>query len=1522
MTYEAYDASSAQKRLYLIDRMRGDSILYNVPTAWLIEGRLDVLRLQGAVKKLIRRHETLRTSFASKDGEVLQKVHEHLPFQLTCRKIEAISTGDIDTIIDDFVRPFDLEQIPLWRMELVRLGPGKHLLVFDFHHIIADGAAMWVVVNDLMVFYNGEELPELEYQYVDFTMWQNEQLEGDKIKRQGEYWLKVFEGELPVLEMPMDFPRARVPGIGGHTIDFEMGRELTAGVHQLAVKYNTTLYAVLLALYTILLSRFTGQEDIVVGTPVAGRSHREFDPIIGMFVNTLAIRDIPAGDKVFTLFLEEVSKNVFAAFENQDYPYEMLVEKLFPLRHPDRNPLFDAMFASQNVLQSMGNANREQGDLKLIPYPVKEKIAKFEVTLITFEQGERIGFQLQYRTSLFRRDTMERFVRRFIQLTEAVTVNPTVKISGIEIILEEEKDLLLHTFNTTEREYPADKTVPQLFDRQVNRTPDHIAVVGLSCRLTHRTHRTYRTYKKLNEESDRLAHYLHGQGVAADDLVGLMVERSLEMIIGILGILKAGAAYVPLNPKAPPDRNRYLLAECRAGFLVSGVSEVSEVSGNSKVIDLGEIIGPIGPIGPIKPILPTHLCYVIFTSGSTGSPKGVPITHGNLSPLLHWGYRHLGLGSNDRFIQTPPYYFDWSVWEIVMALTTGAGLYMVSEELLLNPGACIAFMNQTDITVLHMTPSQYRYFLKAGVRPRTLKYLFIGAEKLDLDLVRWSFESVREDCRLFNMYGPTECTIIAAVLEINRQEVEKYKYLSSIPIGVPVGNTNLLVLDKYMNICPVNVPGELYITGDGKAGGYLNNLELTAEKFVISHLSLVNSKSLVISHQSLVNDNSTNDQCPMTNDLLYRTGDRVRWLPDGTVEFLGRIDQQVKIRGLRIEPGEIEARLLKHRLIKEAVVIDRQSESGEKYLCAYIVSKEAFDLSELHAYLSGGLPDYMIPSFFVEVETIPLTPNGKVARGALPVPGVRVGEAFAAPADEIERRMTETWAEVLGIKKEVIDVNANFFQLGGHSLTAAALAAKLHKTFDVEVPLKEIFLTPTIRGLAGCIKQTGKEQFLSIQPREKKEYYPLSPSQERLFTVHQLNKQDTTFNIPTVLVVEGDIDEERFETTFKKLMRRHESFRTCFLLRGREPVQRIHGEVDFHIRYVGDIDDFIKPFDLSQAPLLRAALIKQEERKHLLIVDMHHIIADGISAAIMVKDFMALYRGGDLPALRFQYRDYAVWRRGLKESQFMQKQGKYWLERFSGHLPVLEMPTDYPRPPVQQFEGCSAAFEIDESLTTALKTLAGRYNATLYMVLLTVCTVLLSKYSGQTDIIIGTPAAGRNHAHLDDLIGFFINVLPMRNYPGPQKTFDVFLKEVRDNALYAFDNGEYQFDDLVKTLHRERDTGRNPLYDVVFTLLDLGIPKIEIPGLKLSPYEREDTAAVTDLRIGAAEMENTIRLLFTYAAALFKRSTIERMSKRFIDIVRQVTANPQIPLKDINVADEIVTLKRSASRRQEEAFDF
>jgi amino acid adenylation domain-containing protein len=909
-------------------------------------------------------------------------------------------------------------------------------------------------------------------------------------------------------------------------------------------------------------------------------------------------------------------------------------------------------------------------------------------------------------------------------------------------------------------------------------------------------------------------------------------------------------------------------------------------------------------------------------------PKGVPISHANLSPLLHWGYKHLGLGAKDRTVQNLSYYFDWSVWEIFITLTSGACLYPVPEEIMLNPQTCIDFLDKHTITVLHATPTQYQYLVNAQVprerwKSETLTYLFIGAEKLTYDLVQRSFESVNHNCRVFNMYGPTEATIISAVLEIRRSDYERFRDLSSIPIGEPAANAVLLVLDKYFKLSPVNVVGELYIGGVGLAAGYLNNPELTAEKFDHD----------LCDYQDKYNRSYRSDTSYISNLSYYRTGDLVRWLPDGNIEFLGRIDHQVKIRGFRIELGEIENRLLDHEGVREVVVIDREISQSEKYLCAYIVPHHGKTpdnttteplSNQLAEYLAGTLPDYMIPSYFIEIENIPLNPNGKVDRKALPQPEVLTGSKYVAPRDRVEEKLVAIWSEVLreGLPSNMAEstpplgIDDNFFELGGHSLKAVRIIAKIHKELDIKLSLVEIFTAPTIREMAAAAasmaKKQGKHTYTDIKNIEEKDFYEISHYQQRLWVFNRTHPGDISYNLPEKITFNRKMDEEIIKKVLIKIIEKHRSLRTAFREVDGQPVQVIEKNVDLPFRVI-DLTSMGKnkkqqerekifareaqtPFDLSKAPIFRSILVKLEPDQYDFIFNMYHIIADGWSMEILKRDFLSLYdgfeNGKDIEPepLQLQYTDLTVWlNQQINNPAIGKKAHQYWKSKLEEGFPPLCLPCNHPKNSLHpENTGAGYRFVISQDMQKRLKTLAAHHHTSLFVVMFSVLNLLLARLSGQKDIVCRIPTAVRNHLSLHPVVGYFLNPIFIKNRveDNDEKNFPGLLQRVDANTLEAFQHQWYPLERVV-----EQHRLKYPEITISFNMLNMF--SAGTIATHLENFESFHSESVTvekfPLILQFIEFRNGIEMFLRYKKALFTASTIEGMATQYVELLDKMT---------------------------------
>lgn len=1502
---EYYALSAAQKRLYILQQMLPGSIVYNNPILVPYEEG-EKGRLEKIFRLLINRHESLRTSIIVIDNIPVQKVKKpgDIELKIDYFDLTAHEEGspraveEQKKIINDFVKPFDLSRAPFLRLGIIRFAGKRDLLLIDIHHIVTDYVSSRIIIRDLQEFSNDMEPCKLRLQYKDYTEWQNDKKQREAVKKQEEYWLEVLAGELPVIDLITDYPRPVLQSFAGDKLSFEIGEEETKALKDIAGTQGATLYMIILALYNVLLFKITSQEDIIIGAPVSGRRHVDLENIVGMMVNTLPLRNRPRHNKTFLDFLIELKGNTLKAFENQEYQFEELVEKVSVVRDIGRNPIFDIMFSffdrnEQDAVQNVPGTDSKKMYNRSYSTDM-ETTAKFDLLLTCIEAHDRLYFSQEYCTSLFKKETIERYMSYFKMAVTEIVKDPGQKIEAIDIISPGMKNQILYDFNDTgmESDCYKDKTINRLFEDQVEKTPDSTALEFSDTSLS---------YRQLNDISNRLALLLQRKGVDADKVVAIMAERSLEMVTGIFGILKAGGAYLPIDPNYPEERKLYMLRDSNSKQLLTTRSLGNEIeksmSPGVETLYIEKIDGsletgfvPAHNSSPLQPITPLDSAYVIYTSGSTGKPKGVMVEHNAVVNLLSYLYERYPFVDTDAYLLKTNYVFDVSVSELFGWFMGGGKSIVLEKDAEKSPHIMLNEIEKNGITHINFVPSMFGVFVEMLQsydisKLSSLKYIFLAGEALKPKLVE-DFQAFNLEIVMANQFGPTEGTVYCSEYLLSHWDGE-----SNILIGKPIKNVRLYILDRNDNLSGIGIPGELCIAGTGLAWGYLNNPFLTMEKFV------------------------TNPY--MVNDRLYKTGDLARWLNDGNIEFLGRMDHQVKVRGFRVEPAEIETSLLRIEEIKEAVVLDRMDKEGRNYLCAYIVADKKLKVPEIKTEIAKTLPNFMIPSHFVFLNEIPMTESKKVDRKALPAPGIIINEEYAQPRSEIERKLTKTWSEVLEIDENLISRCANFFDIGGHSLTAAILTSMVYKEFGVTLPLAQVFKTPTIYELAVYIKKAAKEKFISIQPVEKKEYYNLSSAQRRIYIIQQLDLESTDYNITQVIPLPKarHLNKDRLEDTFKKLICRHESLRTSFKILGDEPIQRIEeaSAVAFSIGYLEtrnrDIEqvirDFARRFDLSNPPLLRVDLVKiveAGELQYILLVDLHHIIADGISMELIIKNFLALYSNDELQALRIQYRDFAYWESN-KEQQEMKKQEEYWLNVFAGENHLLKLPTDYNRPNPQSHEVNVFNFEMGEDETTALQAIMRRHNATMFMVLLTLYNILLAKLSDREDIVVGAPVSGRRHPDLNNIVGMLANTLALKNFINSESTYSEILEEIKQNYLDAFDNQDFQFDDLVDKLALPRTGSSNPLFNVVFTHRDY--PGQSIDMERKSDMSRDNLNKYIKLQSEVDMLWITTRIgrqLFfhiEYNRQLFKEESIARFVDYFKKIVSDVLEDDEVRVNSI-----------------------
>ncbi|MEN8215020.1 MAG: amino acid adenylation domain-containing protein [Pseudomonadota bacterium] len=1839
---EALPISLAQHRLWFLYQLEGQSTAYNIPAALRLSGQLNETALQRSLTTLIQRHDSLRLCFSVTDGEATVELNEvYNPLSVTdlSELSETEQQAQVRECISNHIQTlFDLSSGPLLSLHLLKLGEKEHILLFNMHHIISDGWSMDVLIRDWGLLYNAyaqnqePKLPKLPIQYIDYAAWQRNWLQGEVLEQQVAYWSNKLAGAPELLELPTDYPRPAVMQHQGKHLHSTLNQELTQGIKQLSQQHGVTIFMTLLAAFNVLLFRYSGQNDLVVGTPIANRTHHQTEGLVGLFMNTLVLRTQIKGEQTFPELLKQVKRTALEAYNHQDIPFEYLVDKLNPSRSLSHSPLYQVLFVLQD---DVPEEVLELSRLKISFLEVDEMTAKVDLTLSVTEysSGEFVCVW-KYKTDLFCSETITRMAEHFRILLEGILNNQEQSLSQLPLLTSTEQQQL-QTWNQTETDYPFEQTLVDLFQAQVEKTPNNIAVVFEGQTLS---------YQVLNTKANQLAHYLMTLEVGAETLVGICVERSLEMVIGLLGILKAGGAYVPFDPDYPQERLQFMLEDSEVKVLLSQSHLLSILPvSTAKMVCLDsewEQIATSSDKNPVRQSEPEDLAYVIYTSGSTGKPKGAMNLHQAICNRLLWMQDAYHLTGADNVLQKTPFSFDVSVWEFFWPLLAGARLTVAKPGGHKESNYLIKLIEQEEITTLHFVPSMLQVFLQDPTLKNchSLKRVICSGEALPVELQARFFAAL-PTVELHNLYGPTE-----AAVDVSYWACQPNTSLNIVPIGRPIANIQIYILDANHNPTPLGIPGELCIAGKGLARGYIGNRpELTSEKFIETEVFGKIQR-------------------------LYKTGDLARWLPDGNLEYLGRLDYQIKLRGFRIELGEIEAALGQHEAVKEAVVVLYNKDDNPRLISYVTLAMQVDDVMEvLRTWLQTRLPEYMLPTSFTVLEQLPLTSNGKIDRKALPEPEA-VQTGLIAPQTWAEQLIADIWQNLLGI--DGIGIHDDFFAIGGNSLNGMRFINELnYKTGDVfhiytlfEAPtvamfvdymkihypqlmakmddsyslpemsqydslekvnaaelvqfrqllpelhfnntinagknppaifilapprsgttlfrvilgghphlfappemellgfnnLKErhtrcmerdsFWLQGTIRALMeinNCDVESAKQlmnsyeqqdldvkqfykvlqtaigdkllvdktpfyavdvnilqqaeeyfdnavyihllrhpygmihsfekarleqivathpyafplnalagsssstklaellwlqchqnilEFLQtipasrqyalkfedlvnhpqptienlcdflerpfdpnmLQPYQNKkrsmtdglyvdgnmlgdikfhthqqidakvaegwkntyrvdflgditwtlaeqfgyqrelrlinipripEDKPLTISfaQQRLWLLAELEGQSATYNMPVASHLEGQLNETALQRSLTTLIERHDSLRLCFpAVGGEATIQR--GDV-YNPLSITDLSDLSATeqqesvtkwianhaqtqFELSTGPLLSVRLLKLSEQEQILLFNMHHIISDGWSMGVLIRDWSQLYNAyaqnqePQLPKLPIRYTDYAAWQKDRLVGEVLEQQLAYWKEKLTGVPELLELPTDYPRPAVMRYQGKRWQSTLNQKIMQGIMQLSQQHGVTVFMTLLAAFKVLLFRYSGQTDLVVGSPTANRAHYQTEALVGFFVNTLVLRTQIKGEQTFSELLKEVRQTALDAYSRQDIPFEYLVEQINPARSLSHSPLFQVMFVLQNTPEEVPELSGLKTSFLEPEHTTAKFDLTLNIAKNGDVFVCDWEYDTDLFRPETISRMSEHFLILLEGILNNPEQSLPQLPLLTE------------------
>jgi amino acid adenylation domain-containing protein len=1492
-TISGFRLSPQQKRLWLLQQ---DGFSTLASCAILLEGNLQAEILKAALQKVVERHEILRTNFRRLPGMktpvmVVEDRSDTLwrDINLTDCKPEEQAVKVEEILQWERTQRFALEKWTLLRSTLITLSPEKQILAINLPALCADSWTLNNLVREIGNSYaaclQGEELEDGVVQYVQFSEWQNQLLEDEDAETGKNYWQQQDFSNIDALKLPLEntsFDKTKFQP-GCFTCDISSG--MIERIEALVKEYNISADAFFLACWQILLWRLTGETDIIVGMGCDRREYEELHDTLGLLATWLPIHCRLSPELRFWEVLELVNKAKENAEEWQDY---FIGEQL---------AFFPFGFEFEQWQKECF-----AGGVSFSIYQKFTCIEPFKVKLICIRDRNSIKVSFYYDQNCYGAETIARLVGEFETLLAGAIENPENAIAQLEILSESERRQLLLEFNNTKTNYSNAKCIQQLFEEQVERTPEKIALVFEHQQLT---------YSELNARANKLAHYLKRLGVKPEVLVGLYLERSLESIIGLLGILKAGGAYLPLDPALPTEGLAIRLQDAQVSLVLTQKHLVDTLPKlDAQIICLDkdwDVIAQESDVNPSSEVTVENLIYVLFTSGSTGKPKGVTVEHRQLLNYLNAIARTLNLPADANYAIASTLAADLGNTVIFPSLCRGGCLHILSQECASDSAAFAEYCRQHPIDCLKIVPSHLSALLnsspESSILPR--QRLILGGETASWKLIE-QIRHLSPNCTIFNHYGPTETTVGVTTFTV-KDEVNPWA--KTVPLGRPIANIQVYVLDAHLQPVPIGSSGELYIGGASLARGYFNQPELTAERFINHPFS---------------------DE---PNAKLYKTGDLVRYLPDGNLEFIGRIDNQVKIRGFRIELGEIEASIRQHPGVREVVVLAREDELENKRLVAYIVPDdkpgEKTNLTNLRSFIREKLPEYMMPSAFVMLKFLPLTPNGKVDRLSLPEPDRAQQELeiiFVAPRTPVEEILAGIWAKLLGLEK--VSIRDNFFDLGGHSLLATQVISRMRETFHVELPLRCLFEFPTVAELAQKIVICNQiEQAFSspIKRVSRDRELPLSFAQQRLWFLHQLEPDSAAYNLPKTVRLRGKLNIAALKGSLREVMRRHEILRTNLAIKNGKPVQIIACDPAINLPVI-DLQELPetqreaealqlatieaqRPFDLANDSLIRGTLVKLDEEDYLLVLTLHHIISDGWSTAVLIREVATLYQAfcngkpSPLPELPIQYADFAIWQQEWSK-EYLQHQLTYWKQQLSGDLPILKLPCDRPRLAVQTFNGSTRSLQLSANLSELLKNLSQQQGVTLFMTLLAAFKTLLHRYTGQEDILVGSPIANRDRQEIEQLIGFFVNTLVLRTNLEGNPSFQELLKRVREVALGAYAHQNLPFEKLVDSLQPQRDLSHTPLFQVMFVLQNAPTTPLELPDLTLKPLEITSKTAKFDLTLYVEEADTGLIVNLEYNTDLFDASTINRMLGHYQRLLESIVVNSHQRLSELSLLTE------------------
>ena len=1464
-----FDLSNPQKSIWDTEQYFKGTTVNNIGGTVIIKKKVDIERLNKAINLCLKNNKSFSLKFKMKSGELLQYFSD-----LKYENFEILNLKDsreVRKVYKEMSKEvFDIIENKLFKIKLFKLNNGYGGFCIMAHHIISDAGTFSIIVTEIIKTYTDlektEKLDQKDYSYEDYLIDEKEYEKSNKFIKDKNYWENLYQTIPEVATIPSMQLKNNADLSGkSQRKNFILDQNIFNDISNFCKKHKISNFNFFMAVYSIYIGRVCNLRDFVIGTPILNRTNFKEKHTTGMFINTVPLRIRINENMSFLDFVKKIASDSLQMLRYQKYPYQKLLENL---RKKDNTipTLFDVILSYQ-ITKATDKSLKTPYKIEWFP---NDTISNgIYIHLHDNNDTGTLNITYDYQIEKYMSQDILALHNRILYIIAQILKNENCLEKDIEIVTKEERNKILNIFNNTSTSYEKNKSVIQLFEEQVKESPNNTALVYNGESLT---------YKELNEKANSLANYMRkNYKIKKQDKVAVFLDKSLESIISIIAILKLGAIYVPIDIDYPSERINFILEDTKASLILTKEKFFNLLTENTPKlnVDLSDDIYRTSKIMFFKnKIKPDDLIYIMYTSGSTGKPKGVMIKHINVVRLVR-NTNYIDFSKCKKILQTGSIVFDACTFEIWGALLNGLELYILEKEKLLNPKVLKQYLFDNKIDTLWLTAPLFNQLCEEDSKMfSSVKYLLTGGDVLSpkhINMVRKSNPNIT----LINGYGPTENTTFSCCFTIDK------KYENSIPIGKPIANSTAYVVSMDGKLQPLSVRGELLVGGDGVGQGYLNRDDLTKDKFIKN---------------------------PFGEGYVYKTGDLVKVLPDGNIDFIGRIDNQVKIRGFRVELSEIDNAINKFNgIFKVCTTINELN--GNKSIVTYFTANKKIDIKELSKFLREKLPNYMVPSCFIQLDNFPLNINGKIERGKLPKPTLDTNlsnKVIKKAKSKIEKKLLEIYKDVLGL--DDISIDDNFFDLGGDSLSAIKLSTKINEELKIQMGISILFDNPSIYELAKVLETVKSpiQSDLEIKSTSKKDFYPTSSAQKRLyFSTIKDGKDSILYNICGGLIFDKTPNIEKLNYCFNELIRKNESLRTSFEVIDGEIVQRIHNKVEFrieeekvnHSNLSRVSSDFIKPFDLSKAPLIKAKLTKLRNKKTLLLIDLHHIVGDGETVKIIIKEISDLYNGKTIDNKDIDYKDFAVW----ENNQDFKDCEEYWLDIYKDKTPILNLPTNYPRPALQSFEGDVISQKLDKNIVNSINDTCKKLNITPYMLLISVYYILLSEYAVTNDIIVGTPIIGRTNPQLKNIVGMFVNTIPIRNTVIQEETFMTFAERIKQNCLKAFENQSYPLDKLLQKLNLPKDTSRNMLFDVLFTYQNSSFPVTTFENIGAKFYVPKTNTSKFDLSLEAILEENTLSLNFEFCTKLFNNDFIQKLSIHYINILKQVLEDVNIKISEIGM---------------------